>query len=64
MRWSEAQFYALPDDEQARWLAWTYQRQRRTDDTIWRILDNKNSDGKVSAETATAQALLALLELS
>ena len=64
MRWSEAQFFALPDNEQARWLAWEYRREREIQDTVQGIVENRNDRGKLTAETVSAQALLALLELS
>jgi len=64
MRWSEAEFYALADEEQNRWLAWEYRRGQEIRETVRGIMENKNDRGKLTAETVSAQTLLALLELS
>jgi hypothetical protein len=57
--WSEHTFFALPTEEQNRWLAWEAQRRAQVDAVIERIL----SDPKPFAEKVTAEALLALLQL-
>jgi phage tail protein X len=53
------QFRSLPREERLDWLAYEYQRQKRTEEIIEQILKTD----KPVAEVITAQILIALLRM-
>lgn len=57
--WSLEQFRSLPREERLDWLAYEYQRQKRTEEIIEQILKTD----KPVAEVITAQILIALLRM-
>lgn len=54
--WSEAEFFALPDDEQQRIMDYEHLRRKRIAATLESITDG----GTVEAGTVTAHMLIAM----